>query len=756
MPLRESPDSYETDPEQALLTEIRSRFQYAMDQWRDIRAEAATDMRFVGGDPWSPKDRKQREDAGRVCLSLDELHQYFNQLINDVRASPRAPKFDPVGNGANDKTATFYADKMREIEYRSQAQIAYSTAFQNAVHRGYGWIEFTTKFGKKSFDQDIWIVDKPNPDLIVSDPDALRPSSSDQKYLFDLQSYSVPEFRREFPGAKITSFTPEIISQAPAWLSVDRVQIAKYWTVVPAPKRLLLLQGPDGSTATFYEDELQQMPPGATVINQRMDDEATEVCMYLTNGVELLKKPGQAEAKVRWAGNTIPFVSCFGMIIYVDEGSGPKRKILSMTRLARDPYMLYCYYRTSQAELVGMTPKIPYFIRRGSLKPDQLLLLQKSLHEPVAVIEVESFVDGLPQGAPPEFPMRNPFEPHIQQLELGAESARRAIQAAMGISPLPTQAQRRNEKSGIALQQIESTSQKGSFHFIDHYEAMLQHGGVIVEDLLPKVLDTARTVGVRDGRENPKQVRINQPPQTPEDLPSIQGDHVVTITTGPAFESQRQEGAAFTDTLVSNLQVIAGVAGPKAGAAILGMAIKLKNLGELGDEMAKIVTPPEYAQQQGQPPDPQQLQAALQQLQQENQQLQQMVQTKQGEIQAKGQIDLQKTQFQEQAETQRAQMEQQLGLQKAELAANAQIAVADIKAKSEDVDRRLKLVELFLTAQQEARLDREAKQHEHTQGVMDKAHEVGLAHLEHAHAKDLATHQAAVAPAKPTPLPSGE
>src|ERR1043165_6109909 len=193
MPLRESPDSYETDPEQALLTEIRSRFQYAMDQWRDIRAEAATDMRFVGGDPWSPKDRKQREDAGRVCLSLDELHQYFNQLINDVRASPRAPKFDPVGNGANDKTATFYADKMREIEYRSQAQIAYSTAFQNAVHRGYGWIEFTTKFGKKSFDQDIWIVDKPNPDLIVSDPDALRPSSSDQKYLFDLQSYSVPE-----------------------------------------------------------------------------------------------------------------------------------------------------------------------------------------------------------------------------------------------------------------------------------------------------------------------------------------------------------------------------------------------------------------------------------------------------------------------------------------------------------------------------------------------------------------------------------
>jgi hypothetical protein len=158
-----------SDADDARLTELRDRFTYAMDQWREIRAAAKEDMRAVGGDPWNPKDRQAREDAGRVCLSLDELHQYFNQLINDVRANPRAPKFDPIGNGANDKTARFYADKMREIEYRSQAQIAYTTAFQNAVHQSYGWMKFTTKYTPKGFDQDIWIEDIPNPDLIVSD-----------------------------------------------------------------------------------------------------------------------------------------------------------------------------------------------------------------------------------------------------------------------------------------------------------------------------------------------------------------------------------------------------------------------------------------------------------------------------------------------------------------------------------------------------------------------------------------------------------
>lgn len=745
--MADDPKPLKPADEDALTTEIRERYTYAMDQWRDNRAEAKRDMRYVGGDPWEPKDRKAREDAGRVCLSLDELHQYYNQVINDVRANPRAPKFDPIGNGANDATARFYGDKQREIEYRSNAQTAYITAFQNAIHQGVGWIKYTTKYAPKSFNLDLWIEDIPNPDLIVSDPDALRPTSSDQKYLFELTTYSVKEFQREFPDATITSFTPEIIAQAPAWISTDRVQVAKYWTVEPAAKELFLMQLPDGSTQTFYEDELAQMPPGCMMLDRRMDDEAVDVCLYLTNGVEILQKPGQRSKKVRWPGSTIPYVSCFGQIIYVDEGTGPKRKILSMTRLARDPYMLYCYYRTSEAELVGMTPKFPYFVRRGSLKPDQLALLQKSLHEPVAVIEVESFIDGMP-GTPPEFPMRNPFEPAIQALEIGAEGARRAIQAAMGVSPLPTQALRHNEKSGLALQQIESSQQKGSFHFVDHYDAMLQEGARKSEDLIDKVYDTARDVGVRDAQGNAKVMRINDPTaQGPDALPSIRGSHNVVITTGPAFESQRQDVADFTDTLVQNIGMIAQTAGPKPAAALIGLAIKQKNLGPMGDEMAKIITPLEYQEQDGQQGNiPPQLQAMVSGLQQENQQLKQALQTKVAETQVKGQIDLQKTQMQEQAENQRTAAEQQTQIQKAEISANALIAAAEVKAQNADLDRRLKLIELFLTAQQEARLDRESRAHDHAQGLLERTHDVGMAVLEHAQAKDLASHQASVAP----------
>lgn len=117
------------------VVEIRERYDYDLNEWRPIRDEAKKDMRFVAGDPWEPGERKAREEAKRPCLAPDELNQYFNQAINDIRANPRAAKFTPQGNGATDETAEFYANKWREIEYRSKSPIVYTPAFENAIHR---------------------------------------------------------------------------------------------------------------------------------------------------------------------------------------------------------------------------------------------------------------------------------------------------------------------------------------------------------------------------------------------------------------------------------------------------------------------------------------------------------------------------------------------------------------------------------------------------------------------------------------------
>ena len=167
-------------------------------------------------------------------------------------------------------------------------------------------------------------------------------------------------------------------------------------------------------------------------------------------------------------------------------------------------------------------------------------------------------------------------------------------------------------------------------------------------------------------------------------------------------------------------------------------------------EIAKKSLPPQlaaaYQDEKGGSAIPPELQAQLQQLQQENQQLQQALQSKQMEAQAKAQADLQKTAMQESGDMQRAQVDAQVQIQKAEIAANASIAVAELKMQSDDLTRRLKAVELFLTGEQQARLDRESRAHEaETQG-RDHGHERVMAAMQHQQGMEAAAQSAAMQP----------
>lgn len=573
----------EDDP---LLERIRHRYRDAVARWDAIRQEAATDIAYVVGDPWEPRDRRLREDAGRPCLAMDELGQYLNQVINDIRANPRAVKFTPRGWGANDETARFYADKMREIEYRSKAaEMAYTLAFENAVQRSYGFVRVRTQYvSDLSFEQELTIEGFPNPDMVVMDPDAQLPDASDAQYCFIVESWTIEEFQQRFPQAEVKDFDPDLVrrTQAGEWWGQDRVTVAEYWAIEPETRELVELVWPDGAVQTGFRDELGEVDPAR--IRRVRQVAYPRVRMRLTTGVEILEE-------TEWPGRYLPIVACYGKVVWTRGESGPERHLLSLTRLARDPYMLYCYYRTCQAEIVGMTPKVPYFVREGALAQEELRKLQQSLHEPVAVIQVKASLEGLPPGQPPEFPQRNFFEPPIQALELGAEAARRAIQAAMGLTPLPTAAQRRNEKSGVALERIELASQRGSYHFVDHYNDMIRQVGIICEDLMDRIYVEPRDVGVIGADGTPRTIRINDPTATtPEALPSIRGEHTVTVSTGPKLESEREAASAFADVIIGSQPVLA-VAGPQKAAKLIALAIKLKNVGPIGDQIAEILDP---------------------------------------------------------------------------------------------------------------------------------------------------------------------
>ena len=736
--------------DQELLEDLRETFTSDTDEWRDIRAAGAKDMRAINGDPWDPADRKAREEAGRPVLVLDELGQYTNQTINDLRRNKRGLKATARGRGATDDTARFLQGKLRDIEYASNAQQAYTVMAENAIQRSYGALRIKAQYVHETGDeQELRIEPIVNPDQFTPDPFALRPDGTDLRRCFYHESMGKKEFRREYPGATVKDFSLEHEALAKDWLKADRVQVAECWRKEPGPERTRYLlkpaaarEGqPPSDPREIHSDDVGFVMPDSDQILKSRELRTWKVKQYVTNGLEILKRAD-------WPGTSIPFVTCFGKILYVDEGSGSKRHIHSMVRLGLGPYMLYCYYRTCEAEIVGSTTKNPVWAYEGQLSPDQLIEIQKSLHEPVAALFANHTIAGLPDGQVLPLPVQNRFEPPIQALEAGAEAARRSIQAAMGGSPLPTQAQRHNEKSGVALKQMEDSAQTGSFHFVDHYDESVTRVGQLLVELIPHYYDTARETSVRQPDDTSTLVRINDPRTTDaqgQPLPHLatnkkagypahitippDADHDVTLSVGPAMASEREASSAFADTIIGSAQILQAV-GPQKTAELVAAAIRLKNVGPIGDEMAEIIAPKangdsdpkQLAQQAAQMH--QQLQAAGQKVQE----LGQIIATKQVESASREKIAVLEIASKER-------------LFRAELDDRK----ADRELKLATAEEAAKVTRLDLFLEERARLGLASA--DVAAQARDQAHEVGINALDHAQSLEAGQQGATIAAA---------
>jgi hypothetical protein len=263
---------------------------------------------------------------------------------------------------------------------------------------------------------------------------------------------------------------------------------------------------------------------------------------------------------------------------------------------------------------------------------------------------------------------------------------------------------------------MDQAAAQGTYHFVDAYEDMIRQCAVIGEDLMDKIHDYAGEVDTIEPNGDAVQVRINDP-QDKEAI-STRGDHVVTISTAPSSDSERDAASSFTDVLVSKIDMIAAVSGQKQAAAILAHAIRMRNLGPMGDQLADLIEPPEFKRKpDGERPNPEvlALQAENQQLKSVLQQAATEKQSKVVEIQGKYAI----AQMQEQHEDQRAAMDREVKL-----------AVAELGAK---VDR----MQLFIEERErvgahiQAALDRVNTALEASK---DRAHDVVMARQGHQHA----------------------
>lgn len=710
--------------------EIREAFAEYRNEWREIYDQGQVDVRYLAGDPWEPADRDARKQTGRPCLSLDELNQYVNQYNNNLRQQQLGVKVTPEGNGANDEKARRRENLIRGIEYKSNAPFgAYITAAENAASRGYGFAVIRTEYkDQTSFDQSIRIQRVANPDTILINPFYKQADASDIEDGFIVSRIPKAKFKEKYPKAEITDFSGDLMGEKGVsdWVTDKMVQEGEYWKIECDYKTLLLIETKNGPVI-FTEDEWKEAKEAGLQGSVKRDRrvEIPRVMQYMTNGLEILDE-------IPWAGSRIPIISCFGKEIWMNEGGRAVRKLLSMVRLARDAQMLFAYLCTQECELAGMVPKVPYRGYKGQFETDREAW-ENCNKIPTAFLQADIVVDGA-NGQVLPLPVRETFDAPFQEYEIAKDSARRSIQAAMGITPLPTAAQRDNEKSGVALDRIRNQESVGSFHFGDNFKhGFLNNMGFQLNELITPILDTQREEPITksDGTHATMAIVGNTSHPIGEDgtydvqgLPEEHfhtgdGDFGVTVSEGPYMESERKEQNEFIDHIVANWQTL----GIQSGIAnkVLAKLIRMKDLGSAGEDIANLLDPPDASNL---PPDAQAIVAQLQgQLNSALQELDTLHMDRAGRV------------LEQQTKKEIEAMKAQNAVVVKHLDNLTQLIKAELAAKSRSTDQIAEQDASLLESQLGFHHDQIARAH-------DSAHELAMAAVNHQNAQDLESQQA--------------
>lgn len=564
-PSTEVDDAKPADDED-YIADAKAEFDLTQEAWADNRREFLDDIRFARlEEQWPEQIRRERELDGRPCLTLNQLHAYIFQIVNDARQNKPGITVHPVDSDADPETAEIYNGLIRHIEQSSDADVAYDTAMDFAVSGGFGYWRVNTRYScDDTFDQDLAIERMPDPLAVFPDRHSTAADSSDWNRCFVIDGIPKSAFEKRWPGKDAVGFDASgyTYERRREVSDEEMIQIAEDWTRVQVPRTITVISAPDPNAQAANPDVhavVDALMPDTMIIgmdvyeaNKQIFDllgmkpvgKTREVMSYkvtqrILSGCDVLET-------VDWAGEFIPIVPVWGEELTV-EG---RRVLRSLIRGAKDAQRMFNYHHTTATEVVSLQPKTPFIGRKGSFETDAAKWATSNT-QTHAYIEYDGpdmpqrvAMAGVPAGA----------------LQL-ASDARDLIQSIVGIfnSSIGKQS---NETSGVAINARDAQADTGSFHFHDNLNRAIRHCGRILLDLIPKVYSTARMLRILGPDGTPSIVPVNQPFQQPQMGPDGKplidpatqqvatltkvfdlsaGHYDLIVKAGPSFASQREE-----------------------------------------------------------------------------------------------------------------------------------------------------------------------------------------------------------------------
>lgn len=601
----------------------------------DNRRDFLEDVRFSRlEEQWPDEVKKKRLREGRPCLTINKLPSFIRQVVNDARQNKPGISTHPADDHADPETAEIYNGLIRNIEYASDADVAYDTGLENAVQGGFGYLLVDTEYAcDDTFEQDIRIKPVADPLTVYGDPHSTGHDSADWNDGFVVERITKAEFKKRFPKAKRTNWETDF--RDGGWIDGDDVTVARWYHREEIARQIVAvvmpLDAPPVPGVEVKPGEVQVMDLSVYKANQAHFDamgaelqgeprevKSHKVTCHLMSGAEVLES-------TPWPGKYIPIVPIYGEMVVV-EG---KRHLISMIRAAKDAQRMFNYWRTCATENVALAPKAPFIGPKGAFDTD-------ADKWSTANSEAHPFIEYDGAQAPQRQGFTGPDPGSLQE----AMNASDDMKAIMGMFDASLGAQS-NETSGRAIIARQREGDVSTFAYIDNLSRSIRHCGRILIDLIPKIYSTPRILRVLGPDKKPALVAVNgapppqpqqqagmapqpgqQPPQPQQDPSAVNtarvydltvGKYDITVEAGPGYTTKREEAA---EQMMEFIRVFPQAA-PLIGD-LLAKNLDWPGAKEVSQRLAAMLPP----QAQGQNPQVMQMQQQMQQMGQQGQMLQ--------------------------------------------------------------------------------------------------------------------------------------
>lgn len=544
-----------------LLTRVRKRMEKAISAESENRKSGLDDRMFKVGNQWPTEIMAQRNLDKRPCLTINKLPTFVHQIVNDQRQNRPSINISPVGDRGDPEVAKMYRGLIRFIERDCAADIAYDTAFDDAVTMGWGYFRILTEWeAPDSFNLVLVVRRIRNPFTVYLDPAHQDPTGADAKWGFVTELVPRDEFTEKWPDADPMPFSDGGIGEKMnSWITKDEIRIAEYFEIEYKTRTLIELDnGHQG-----WEDELDDVTKARIkkgrlhVIDER-ESRVPKVMWYKVTAVDVLMER-------EWLGSTIPIIKVVGD----EEDIEGKVKYSGIIRHAKDPQRMYNYWSTSETELVALAPKAPWVVEEGQIEGHEDEWKMANVRNQPYLSYKGTSVAGT-MAPPPQRQQMVGIPAGVVQAKGGAAQD---MMATTGIRFDATMNERMIDESGKAIRELRRSGDLGAFHYVDNLARALRRTGEIFVELIPKIYDETRVLTILREDDKEEQVKIDpnmNRPMGEERRPDGKtmklfnpkfGKYGVTVTIGPSYATKRIEASenmmAFMKALPQTAALVA-------------------------------------------------------------------------------------------------------------------------------------------------------------------------------------------------------